>query len=222
MLRQCSATPTLFLEDTAMLFAIVGIEDLIPLFVFGGIVAGIWALLSMISSRNSQAVDRLSLLGRPASLAEIEDPTKAGKGAKFQGLTNAVKSVSSPLMPQTEVEQNALKTKLANAGFRSDAAPMVYSGLRIVCLAVSLLIAFAIFVPGQPFGLRMVMKIAVVTCVGFYVPSVILWYMRSKRQLDIFLTLPDALDLLVVCVESGLGLDAAMRKVCEEMGTHAK
>jgi tight adherence protein C len=205
-----------------MLFAIVGIEDLIPLFVFGGIVAGIWALLSMISSRNSQAVDRLSRLGRPASLAEIEDPTKAGKGAKFQGLTNAVKSVSSPLMPQTEVEQNALKTKLANAGFRSDAAPMVYSGLRIVCLAVSLLIAFAIFVPGQPFGLRMVMKIAVVTCVGFYVPSVILWYMRSKRQLDIFLTLPDALDLLVVCVESGLGLDAAMRKVCEEMGTHAK
>ena len=49
-----------------------------------------------------------------------------------------------------------------------------------------------------------------------------LWYLRSKRQEEIFLTLPDALDLLVVCVESGLGLDAAMRKVCDEMKDHAK
>jgi tight adherence protein C len=42
-----------------------------------------------------------------------------------------------------------------------------------------------------------------------------------KRKQQIFLTLPDALDLMVVCVESGLGLDAAMRKVCEEMKSHA-
>jgi tight adherence protein C len=60
------------------------------------------------------------------------------------------------------------------------------------------------------------------TVVGFFLPSVILWYIRSKRQEAIFLTLPDALDLLVVCVESGLGLDAAMRRVCEELGSHAR
>src|SRR5438876_863406 len=58
--------------------------------------------------------------------------------------------------------------------------------------------------------------------VGFYLPSLILWWLRSKRQEAIFLTLPDALDLLVVCVESGLGLDAALRKVCDEMSDHAK
>ena len=62
----------------------------------------------------------------------------------------------------------------------------------------------------------------VFTGVGFYLPSVILWYLRKKRQEEIFLSLPDALDLLVVCVESGLGLDAAMRKVCDEMKDHAK
>src|SRR5262249_25103111 len=53
------------------------------------------------------------------------------------------------------------------------------------------------------------------------VPNLVLWWLRSKRQQEIFLTLPDALDLMVVCVESGLGLDAAMRKVCEEMKEHA-
>jgi tight adherence protein C len=205
-----------------MVFAVLGIEDAVPLLVFAGIVAAIWAFLSLISNRNSQALDRLSRLSRPQSLADIEDPTKAGKGHKFQGLTDAVKSISKPLMPQTAIEQNNLKIKLANAGFRSDAAPMVYSGIRLVCLAVSFLIGLSVLVPGRPFGFKMVMGIVIITCVGFYIPSVILWYLRSKRQEDIFLTLPDALDLLVVCVESGLGLDAGMRKVCDEMGKHAK
>lgn len=205
-----------------MMFAAFGIEDMIPLLVFAGIVAGIWGLLSMISNRNSQALDRLSRLSRPQSLAEIEDPTKAGNKSKFQGLADAVKSVSKPLMPQTELEQNALKNKLANAGFRSDAAPMVYSGIRIVCLAIFFLISLAIFVPGRPLGWKVLQGVVIMTGIGFYLPSMILWYLRTKRQQEIFLTLPDALDLMVVCVESGLGLDAAMRKVCDEMGKHAK
>lgn len=205
-----------------MLFAAFGIEDLIPLLVFGGIVMGIWAFLSMISKRNSQAVDRLSRLSRPPSLAEIEDPLKGKPNTKLQGLADAVKSISKPLMPQGEVEQNALKTKLANAGFRSDAAPMVYSGIRLVCLAVFFLVSLAIFVPGRPFGWKMLQWIVIFTGVGFYLPSIVLWYLRTKRQEEIFLSLPDALDLLVVCVESGLGLDAAMRKVCEELGPQSK
>src|ERR1019366_5978706 len=150
-----------------MLFAVLGIEDAIPLMVFAGIVAAIWAFLSLISNRNSQAFDRLSRLSRPQSLADIEDPTKSGKAGKFQGLTNAVKSISKPLMPQTEIEQNNLKIKLANAGFRSDAAPMVYSGIRLVCLAVSFLIGIAVLVPGRPFSFRMGLGIVIITCVGF-------------------------------------------------------
>src|SRR5215475_1377428 len=145
-----------------MTFAMFGIEDMIPLLVFGGIVMGIWALLSLISNRNSQALDRLSRLSRPPSLAEIEDPTKA-KGNKFQGLADAVKSISKPLMPTTDVEQNALKTKLANAGFRSDAAPMVYSGIRIVSFVVFLLLSIAIFVPGRSFGWKMLQGIVIMT-----------------------------------------------------------
>src|SRR5258707_11757357 len=108
-------------EVTPMLFAVLGFEDMIPLIVFAGIVAGIWAFLSMISNRNSQALDRLNRLSRPQSLADIEDPTKDGKRGNFQGLTDAVKSIAKPLMPQTELEQNELKNKLANAGFRSEA-----------------------------------------------------------------------------------------------------
>ncbi len=200
----------------------IGIADIIPLLVFAGIVLGIWAVLSMISNRNSRAMERLTRMSRPQSLAEIEDPTRAKGDHKLQGLLDAAKSLSRPLMPSTELEQSALKTRLATAGFRSDAAPMIYSGLRFLCLGVFFTLSLVIFVPGRPFGWFMVQGIIIVTGIGFYLPSVILWYLRRKRQEDIFLTLPDALDLLVVCVESGLGLDAAMRRVCEELGSHAK
>jgi tight adherence protein C len=200
----------------------IGFADIIPLLVFAGIVLGIWGVLSMISNRNSRAMERLTRMSRPQSLADIEDPTRNKNDGKLQGFLNAAKSLSKPLMPSTELEQNALKTRLATAGFRSDAAPLVYSGLRLLCLGLFFGIGMAIFVPGRSFGWFMIQGIIIVTGVGFYLPSVILWYLRSKRQEEIFLTLPDALDLLVVCVESGLGLDAAMRRVCEELGSHAK
>jgi tight adherence protein C len=200
----------------------IGLVDIIPLLVFAGIVLAIWGVLSMISSRNSKAAERLARISRPQSLADLDNSGRSQGDHKLQGLIDAAKSVSKPLMPQTELEQSALKIKLANAGFRSDAAPMVYSGLRLLCLFLFMAVGMAIFVPGRPFGWFMIQGIIIVTGVGFYLPSVILWYLRSKRQEAIFLSLPDALDLLVVCVESGLGLDAAMRRVCDELGSHAK
>jgi tight adherence protein C len=200
----------------------IGIADIIPLLVFAGIVLGIWGILSMISNRNSRAMERLSRLSRPQSLTEIQDPNRPKGDHKLQGLLDAAKSLSRPLMPTSELEQSALKTKLANAGFRSDAAPLIYSGLRLLTLLAFFAIALAIFVPGRRFGWGMMQGVVIVTALGFYIPSVVLWYLRTKRQEEIFLTLPDALDLLVVCVESGLGLDAAMRRVCDELGTHAK
>src|SRR5207253_751561 len=84
----------------------------------------------------------------------------------------------------------------------------------------------AIFVPHYGLAretmVALAIRLGLMSILGFYLPSVVLWWLRKKRQQEIFLSLPDALDLLVVCVESGLGLDAAMRKVCEEMKLHAK
>src|SRR5262245_12962877 len=165
-----------------MLFAVQFLSDLIPVMVFFGIVMGIWAVLSAISTRNSKAMDRLARLSRPPSLADIEDPAKVAKSEKYASIIETAKAFSSPLMPQTELEQSALKTKLANAGFRSDAAPMVYSGIRLVCLGLLFLLSVAIFVPGRPLNFKTLQWVVIFTGVGFYLPSVILWYLRSKRQ----------------------------------------
>ena len=202
------------------MFAFVGLAEIVPLLVFGGFVFGVWSVLSLISNRNSRAQDRLDRISRPASLAEIEEPKQ--KKERFQTVMESAKALSAPLMPKTEGETSALRNRLANAGFRSESAVSVYLGLRFGCFILLSLIGVAIFLPKYGLTLTAMKPIAAFVGVGFYLPTVILWYLRSKRQEAIFLSLPDALDLLVVCVESGLGLDAAMRKVCDEMKDHAK
>ena len=154
--------------------------------------------------------------GRPLpahwSLAEIDGPKLATKGDKFQGIADMAKAMSDPMMPKTELEESKLKVKLANAGFRGEAALAVYSGIRLASLVVAALVGAGIFLPqygmSRETAVPLLIRVGLVTCLGFFLPSIMLWWLRSRRQLEIFLTLPDALDLMVVCVESGLGLDA--------------
>jgi tight adherence protein C len=199
---------------------LVGVQEIVPLLVLVAIVAGIFMVLSMLSNRNSRAQERLERISRPASLAEIEDPKN--KKERFANIMETAKALSGPLMPQTELEQSELKIKLANAGFRSDSAVAVYLGLRFATLIGFLVLSLMFFLPKYGFTLSALKPIVAIGGIGYYLPSIVLWFLRKSRQEQIFLSLPDALDLLVVCVESGLGLDAAMRKVCDEMKDHAK
>jgi tight adherence protein C len=203
-----------------VIVAFIGMSELTPLLVGVALVALLFSLLSLISNRNSRATERLDRLSRPVSMAELDDPKL--KKERFQGMMETAKALARPLMPQTETEQSALKMSLAHAGFRSDSAVSIYLGIRFTSLIVAIVTASAIFLPGV--GLTGSSMRSMVLCAGagFYLPNVILWFIRSGRQQQIFLSLPDALDLLVVCVESGLGLDAALRKVCDEMKDHAK
>jgi tight adherence protein C len=185
--------------------------------------AGAWYILSAISARNTtRAEERLEQIGRPRSLAEIELNPNGPSEDRFSGLKETVSSLGAALEPQSDLERNSLKIKLANAGFRSEAAPAIYQGIRMVSLLGFLLPAVLIFGLKNGFTFATLQWVLGSGVLGFLLPSVVLWYLRSKRQQEIFLTLPDALDLMVVCVESGLGLDAAMRKVTEEMRGHAK
>jgi tight adherence protein C len=199
---------------------LVGLQDVIPLFVLAGVVAAIFAMLTAISNRNSKAQERLDRLTRPASLAELDDPLN--RKERLAGVMETAKAFSKPLMPQTELEQSELRIKLANAGFRSESAVPIYVGLRVATLLLGALICAVVFVPMYGLTMNALKPSAVVGCLAFFGPQVALWYLRTSRQQQIFLSLPDALDLMVVCVESGLGLDAAMRKVCDEMKDHAK
>jgi tight adherence protein C len=194
---------------------------LLPIIVFGVIMMGTWWVLTLISSRNSQAEDRLERMGRPKSLAEIDIASRRETG--MSGLKKMMEGMGAGMASaQSDLEKNSLRVKLANAGFRSESAPAVFQGLRIACLLAFLVVGAVVGVITEGLTMMSLIYVVLIGGAGFYLPGVCLWYLRTTRQKEIFLTLPDALDLMVVCVESGLGLDAAMRKVTDEMKGHAK
>lgn len=194
--------------------------DAVPFIVFGAIVIGAWFLMAAFTRRTSRAEERLTRIGRPTSSPDLEDMDI--RRARFGGIKDAIAQLGGAMEGQSDLEKNKLKLQLANGGFRSDAAPMIYQGLRLVCIVLFLLPTTLIMLLMNGFTQKTLMYVVILGGVGFYLPQIGLWLIVSARKKQIFLSLPDALDLLVVCVESGLGLDAAMRKVTDEMKTHAK
>lgn len=202
-----------------ILLAFITPEIVLPILVFGAIVCMTYFGLSALSKRNSQAEDRLTRIGRPKSM---DADSLIDSKTKFNGLKDAFSNLGASMQPKSELEQNGLKVKLANAGFRSEAAPTIYLGLRVATMAIFLIPTLIWATVAKGFTLDALYYIVFITGLGFYIPNVALALIIKDRKQKIFLSLPDALDLLVVCVESGLGLDAGLRKVTEEMKDHAK
>jgi tight adherence protein C len=133
-------------------FAFLSADDLLPVMVFAGCVAAVFWLLSSISTRNSQAEERLERIGRPKSLVEIEMSQDQGRG-RFAGIKDAFSNLGG-VMNASEGEKNSLKIQMANAGFRSDSAAAVYQGIRVVCLAAFLLPALFFFLLKDGFTMK--------------------------------------------------------------------
>src|SRR5438132_771005 len=123
-------------------------------------------------------------------------PAEAAEGGSSMSrmLEAAAPSLSAPLQPKTELEQNKLKQSLSYAGFRGESAPSIYMGLKAVGLMAGFVIGGGVsfFVLGFTIGAL----IRTVACAGilFYLPTAVLWWMGRKRKEAIFLGLPDALD----------------------------
>lgn len=194
--------------------------DLQPIIVFGAFMMATWVLLTKFSNRASQAEERLERLNRPQSLAEI-DGLMPGQ-PKFSNLRDVISSLGGAMQPQTDLEKNSLKVTMANAGFRNEKAAGIYLGLRAISLVTFSVPAALYFLSEYGFTLKAFEYLIVFVGIGLYLPQIVLHVIKSGRQKEIFLSLPDALDLLVVCVESGLGLDAGLRKVTQEMKGQAK
>jgi len=132
-------------------------------------------------------------------------------------LEKATPTLSKPLQPKNEAEVGKLRERLSRGGFRSEAAVTVFLGIKLAGLIGGFLLGGGLTVLKYGFTLDAFMYTVLVAGLSFYLADVVLWIITKKRQEDIFLSLPDALDLMVVRVEAGLGRDQAMRKVSEEM-----
>ena len=190
-----------------MIFAdSLSFESLVPLALFGAFAALAWWGLDLMTTGKPRAMERLE---------ELEDPRKRRRPAiesalkKSDALTRVLEkaspSLAKPLQPKSEAELGKLKTKLAIAGFRGESAGSIFLGLKFAGLVAGLFLGGGIIT-----SLRGINQNSLVWSVGlagllFYLPDLVVGFLGSSRKQAIFLALPDALDLMVVCVEAGLG-----------------
>lgn len=119
--------------------------------------------------------------------------------------------------PQNAIQQARQKLEMAGAPRWIDPTILLASRFAAgVLLALLTLLLFYVSPTTAAFSLRSLLLTALMMAVGFFMPNLLLNRRIRGRQRQVLNAMPDALDLLTICVEAGLGFDAAMRKVVEK------
>ncbi|MFC5475286.1 type II secretion system F family protein [Paraherbaspirillum soli] len=134
-----------------------------------------------------------------------------------------IAKLSSPFAklaaPEEGWDKSALRTRFMNAGFRGEHAPIIYFGLKtLLAIALPILLWLLLLASGTSLSSEFLMLYLVLAAAaGFYFPNLVLARIVAARQLEIFEHFPDVMDLMTVCIEAGLAMDAAFARIAEEM-----
>jgi len=109
-----------------------------------------------------------------------------------------------------------VRVRLMRAGYRGNKALPLFVVLRVLCPILIGLLGFAYSYWTRADTTHMILYVMVFAAAGFFLPDIILWALVERRRTEIVLGLPDALDLMVICVEAGLGLTEAILRVGNE------
>jgi tight adherence protein C len=189
--------------------------------VFLGVGTLVWFLMDFFSSDDKRAVaedrlDRLNDLKRK----NAENAVNSGRFDRFtDALEQASPSLSKYLEPKTTVERNKLAQRLSEAGYRTETGAAMFLSMKVIAGMTGFILGGGLSIILLGFNTGVLLKALLGGGILFFLPEFILDYLAKKRRQAITLALPDCLDLLVVSVEAGLGLDQAMRKVSEEMAS---
>jgi tight adherence protein C len=171
------------------------------------------ALFSMYVLTPSPARQRLRDLDRGGS------PVQSTSAAWVETLAKVTQPFAKLSVPEESWINSPLRTRFMNAGLRSPAAPAIFFGAKTLLALVLPTVAYScLALSGARLGAQGYMATLVfAAALGYYLPNVVLRRLVFVRQREIFETFPDALDLMTVCIEAGLAIDAALMRVAEEM-----
>ena len=167
--------------------------------------------------RRGEIVERIK--GAEEKLVLDKEYSAPGQTGRSRYFHQFIGSLGDKVRPKGEGEMSGVRMKLVQAGYRRHNATLFFFGYKafLAVLLPLLLFLFRIFIiktihPGSFMTLAVLLGL-----LGFYLPDLWLGMKTITRKEKILEGFPDALDLLVVCVEAGLGLDAAINRVGEEM-----
>jgi len=180
---------------------------------------GMLGVYWMIYRPQSAATERLRRLGgsNEGSITQSAQSVVIPEDRPAAELAQRLAQPLHKLLPPSATEAKRLQKKLMHAGFRSAEAPIIYRAIQLASMAgFPLLVAGVCALTGRALN-DAVIYIIIAFVVGFFLPRFFLNRMIQKRQRLIRWGLADALDLMVISVEAGLGLNAAMVKVASEL-----
>ena len=188
---------------------------LITISTFICISLGMMGVYWLLYRPQSAATERLKQLGaRSTAVASPGLIADDGRGAE---LAQRLASPLSRLLPPSAAEAKKLQKQLMQAGFRSAGAPLVYRAIQIATMAgFPAAVAIACAILARPLS-GALLWILIGFVVGFALPRYALRKLILSRQQQVRWGLADALDLMVISIEAGLGLNAAMMKVSSEL-----
>jgi tight adherence protein C len=138
---------------------------------------------------------------------------ESGKAGIKQTLSKVGQAAAQPFMPTTREKQSGMRQQLNRAGIYSPQAIKLVTGCKVIFLGVGLIGGYVIgLMLGQPF-----LGVPLGGLLGYLAPVIWLKTRIKKNQKDLTHGLADAIDLMVVCVEAGLTVDAAMQRVGQEL-----
>jgi tight adherence protein C len=172
-----------------------------------------FAFVSLLVTAGAMALspDHAAVIRR--RLGEVSGrPVRSGS-ENVDKIVDTLKRIGNAV-PKSPSEMSKLQLRLVHAGFRRQDAIILFLGIRAGC-------ALAVFaVMAAPFLFRATIPLALGGAgFGYLLPGIVLARMAKRRQHRVRLATPDALDLLVVSVEAGLGLDQALQRVGDELTT---
>ncbi|MFH0778037.1 MAG: type II secretion system F family protein [Candidatus Eisenbacteria bacterium] len=191
----------------------------IALMVFGSLALCAGVLLYFAFRPQEPIEKRVEMLMEERRQHVVKRARLFSKARKVSGAAlDSFKGVVGGLAPSRQkTAEPRIKRLLTYAGYRRDNALRIYRGAKIFLAMV----LFFVYIPlglwfGQPPAVILLLGILGAVA-GYLIPDYWLSHAARRRQKEIIRHLPDALDLMVVCVEAGLGLDAAIARVASEM-----
>jgi tight adherence protein C len=150
-------------------------------------------------------------------LQEIAQPAEKADWVKtVADLANPLSRLSAP---DGKWEDSPIRLKFISAGIRNVSAPILFYAAKTVLPLLFAAVGYvALELAGKHLEQNMlILVLLLLATAGCYLPNILLGRLIKVRKQEIFENFPDAADLMLVCVEAGLGLDAAMVRVTEEM-----
>ncbi|MBT2187257.1 type II secretion system F family protein [Sphingobium nicotianae] len=186
--------------------------------VFIAVVAGVLLFARIVSGR-SAVRRRLEVEPSGSPLSAETDSKYLREQERQQGWAKLTAAIERAGIQLTDEKNNTLKAKLAMAGFRSPVAVRIFTLARLVLLfgVPSLYLATVLLAPERPSLFKIYLISVGLALIGMYLPNIWLNGRAERRRNEIVNGFPDCLDLMLVCVEAGLGLEAAFDRVGREI-----